>query len=204
MTLYEGENATIQFLNYSQSYDSLIGVFKDSIKKIELPVVLRKEYDFDLCYGDGREMLQTISLQNYFFKLLVVPTKEPPYASWVTGIKIYSIKTGAVYQEIKADFPLHRGINSIETDDYNFDGIRDFSVFEFQCAGTNTTRRYLLFNPKTKKFFDSGFEGSSLIFDSTSRTITEYNECAGVYSSGTHILKHNKMVLIKEHRDTVK
>ncbi len=69
------------------------------------------------------------------------------------------------------------GLENITVDDYNFDGIQDFSVFETSYAGPNTSSLYFLYDLKSKKFFKSDFNGVSLEFDMKKKEIFELNQC---------------------------
>jgi hypothetical protein len=84
--------------------------------------------------------------------------------------------------------------------DFNFDGITDFSIFESSYAGPNTSSLYFLYNPKTKKYFESGFSGTSLQFDEKGKRIIETNQCCAGSSVTTAEYKviKNKMILEKE------
>jgi hypothetical protein len=67
------------------------------------------------------------------------------------------------------------GLQNITTGDFNFDGFRDFSVFESSYAGVNTTRLYFLYHKATKSYIDSQFTGTSLEFNPKIKTIQERN-----------------------------
>jgi hypothetical protein len=92
-------------------------------------------------------------------------------------------------------------LNSIELDDYNFDGHMDFSVYESDNYSGNTTKLYFLYNPKTKSFFLSEISGVSLEFNPKSKRIyEEYHCCLGsIWRKSTYKIINNKMVLIKAH-----
>jgi hypothetical protein len=68
-------------------------------------------------------------------------------------------------------------------------------------AGPNTSSLYFLYNTKTKKFFNSGFDGSSLEFDAKEKRIYERNQCCAgtVHTSAVYKVVKNKMVLIEQH-----
>ena len=144
--------ATLTFLHFNEKKNSLIGTWKNLQTKQELPIKLDKE--FELEYGDSiswddREIIQQVSLKNFYFKLVISKTADYFYPV-VSGIKIYQKQTDSLIQFIKLECQLS-GLGSLEIDDYNFDGINDFSVFESSYAGPNTSRKYFLYNPKTKK-----------------------------------------------------
>lgn len=195
------ESATMTFKNTSENTALTKGIWKDLKTGKEFEITLSKEFDFK----DGndtewknQEILQTASTKNYYFKLVTAKRKEDYYPR-VSGIRIYTKKTDAVYQELNFEGEF-RGLNSIQKGDYNFDGIEDFSVFEASYAGPNTTSIYYLFDPKTKKYFESEIAGVSLEFDATTKTITEHNQCCAgsQHTVAKYKLKNNKMVLTEE------
>jgi len=195
------ESATMTFKNTSENTALTKGIWKDLKTGKEFEITLTKEFEF----RDGndtewknQEILQTGSFKNYYFKLVTTKRKDDYYPR-VSGIRIYTKKTDALYQELNFEGEF-RGLNSIQIGDYNFDGIEDFSVFEASYAGPNTTSIYYLFDPKTKKYFESEIAGVSLEFDAKTKTITEHNQCC---AGSQHLvikykLKNNKMVLTEE------
>lgn len=89
--------------------------------------------------------------------------------------------------------------NPISLGDFNFDGYQDFSIFEASYAGANTSSIYFLYNPKTKHFFRSSFEGTSLEFDTIKKRVYEFNQSVGGNNleESEYKVVNNKMVLIK-------
>lgn len=197
-----GKNtAKFIFENFNPKDKKLEGKWTDLNTKKELKITLSKSFEID--YGDNiewknREILQPVSLKGKYFKLIVSKQKGDFYAK-VTGVKILEKKTDKLLQQIDLDCQLW-GLNNISIGDYNFDGIEDFSVFESSYAGPNTSRLYFLYNPKTGKYFESGFSGTSLQFDSKTKRISEHNQCCAGRSVNTAEYKvvNNKMVLIKQ------
>lgn len=190
------ETAQLSFENYKAESDQLNGIWKDLISGKELKISLTKE--FDLNYnnaeeGTEREILQPVSLKGKYFKLIVSKEKR------VSGVKIIEKKTDRLIQKIDVggDF---WGLFSLNIGDYNFDGFEDFSVFETSYAGPNTSRTYFLYNPKTEKYFDGGFTGTSLEFDSKTKRIVEHNQCCAGRSIERTEYKvvNNKMVQVKK------
>ncbi len=194
--------ATLTFLNFNEKTKTLIGTWKNLLTKQELPIKLDKE--FELEYGDSiawkdREIIQQVSLNNFYFKLVISKSADYFYPV-VSGIKILQKQTDSLIQFIKIDCQLS-GLGSLEIDDYNFDGIKDFSIFESGYAGPNTSRIYFLYDPKTRKFFDSKFEGVSLNFDQKTKRISEYNQCCAgrQHTTAKYKVVNNKMVLVEQH-----
>jgi hypothetical protein len=195
------ETAKLTFQNYNGKSNQLNGIWKDLNSGKELKITLSKEFDID--YGDNvewtnREILQPESFKGKYFKLIISKEKGSFYAQ-VTGVKIIEKKTDKLIQKIDLECQLW-GVNNISIDDYNFDGIPDFSVFESSYAGPNTSSLYFLYNPKTGKYFESSFSGTSLEFNSQSKRIYEHNQCcAGSrHMNAEYKVVNNKMVLIKK------
>ena len=193
--------ATLIFKDFNSKSNNIEGVWKDISSNKELKITLTKSFDID--FGDSiewknKELLQPTSLKDKYFKLIISKEKNRFYAS-VTGLKIFEKKTDKLIQQIDLECQLW-GLDNISIDDYNFDGISDFSVFEQSYAGPNTSRLYFLDNPKTKKYFESSFTGTSLEFDQKAKRIYEHNQCCAGRShmNAEYKVVNNKMVLIKQ------
>lgn len=206
LTFYEkdktGKNtAKMTFENFNAKSKKLEGIWTDLNTKKELNITLSKTFEIE--WGDNvewknKEILQRVSLKGKYFKLIVSKQKGDFYAK-VTGVKILEKKTDKLLQQIDLECQL-LGLNNISVDDYNFDGIDDFSVFEGGTAGPNTTSLYFLYNQKSGKYFESGFSGTSLEFDSKTKRISEHNQCCAGSSqiNAEYKVVNNKMVLIKQ------
>lgn len=196
----ENNKAKLIFKNFDKNNGQINGVWKDLKSNRQLKIKLTKK--FELNFGENieyknREILQPVSLENKYFKLIVSKEKGEFYPK-VTGLKIIEKKTDKLTQKFELDCKL-MGLENISIGDYNFDGIIDFSVFERSYAGPNTSSLYFLFDPETGKFFKSSFEGVSLDFDQKKKRIYEHNQCCGGRSHMNAIYKvvNNKMVLIE-------
>lgn len=206
LTLFEkdkmGKNkAQFSFKNYDPTNLNLEGIWKEINSTKEQKVTLHKTSDINSGENiewKNKELLQPISLPDKYFKLIISKDKESFYAG-VVGIKIFEKKTDKLIQQIDIECQLW-GLNNISVEDYNFDGFLDFSVFEQSYAGSNTSSIYFLYNPKTKTFFNSNFEGTSLEFDSKKKRIYEHNQCCAGRSieNAEYKIVNNKMVLIKK------
>ncbi|WP_433829919.1 XAC2610-related protein [Flavobacterium anhuiense] len=195
------ETAKLSFENYSVENDQLNGVWKDLNSGKELRVSLTKEFDLSSNTGEEwteREILQPVSLKDKYFKLIISKEKESSYFG-VSGVKIIEKKTDKLIQKVDLQCQLW-GLYNLNIGDYNFDGFEEFSVFESSYAGPNTSRIYFLFNPKTGKYFESSFSGTSLEFDSKTKRIYEHNQCCAGRSVERTEYKvvNNKMVVIKK------
>jgi hypothetical protein len=187
--------ATLTFDNFDAKSDEMNGVWKDAKTGKTLDIKLKK--DFDVGYGTSesveRELIQTDSLPDRYFKVVVAGERA-------LAVKIFEKKTDRLIQKIALDCQ-QRGAESISVGDYNFDGIKDFSIFESSYAGPNTSSLYYLYDPTKKEFFDSKYEGTSLEFNEKTKRISETNQCCAGSSitSATYKVVKNKMVLVSQH-----
>jgi hypothetical protein len=196
------DSISLNFDHFDSKQKTILGTWKDFKTKKELTISLHKEFEID--DGEGiewkdREIIQPVSFKNQYFKLIISKRKND-FSAHVSGVKIIQKKTDSLIQQIKLDCEL-MGLDDISLDDYNFDGYLDFSVFGESHAGPNTSSLYFLYNPKTKRYFNSGFSGTSLEFDAKSKTIFERNECCGGsnITTATYRVVKNKMVMIQQH-----
>lgn len=194
--------ALLSFENFDTHSESLEGTWTDLRKNRKLKINLVKS--FDINYGDSvewtdREILQAAALDNQYFKLIVSKVKGRFYPS-ITGVKIFEKKTDKLLQKIAIESE-SLSLDNISVDDYNFDGIKDFSVFENFYAGPNTSRIYFLLDTATNTYFRSDFSGISLTFDAKQKRIFELNQCCGgtQYTTATYKVVNNKMVLIEKY-----
>lgn len=205
LTLYELHNnkdtvATFVFSNYNSKSTVLNGLWMNLKSKKEMNVSLTRQFDMDIeGTWANKELIQSEALKDHYFKVLVSKDAADDEPS-VKGIKIVDKHTNQLYQALTLHCQSH-DINSVSVDDYNFDGYDDFSVFESSYAGPNTSSIYFLYNPQTKKFFESSFTGVSLEFDKKTKTIWEDNQCcAGRQRTRIgYKLVDNKMVQKEKH-----
>ncbi len=194
------KTTTLTFDNFNADSNEIKGHWTDIETGKQLKITLKKLFDID--FGDSiewkdKEILQAFSLGDKYFKLVVSKEKND-FSAKASGIKILQKETDSLIQQINLECEL-RGLNNIGVADYNFDGITDFSVFEQSYAGPNTSSLYFLYDKGTGRYFNSGFEGSSLEFDSKTKRIYEHNQCCAGNShmNAEYKVVNNKMVLIK-------
>lgn len=207
LTLFEKDSldsttASLVFNDFKTDYTFIYGLWKDHKTKKELKITLTKvfEVDFgDSIHWENKELLQPVSIKDRYFKLVLSKVRGDFYAK-VTSVKIFEKKTDKLIQEISNIECQLWGLDNISIDDYNFDGVIDFSIFEQSYAGPNTSRLYFLFNSKTGEYFKSSFKGTSLEFDQTTKRIYEHNQsCAGhCHMNAEYKVINNKMVLVKK------
>ncbi len=158
--------AILIFENFDTKRNQVEGTWKDLNSNKQFKIRLTKNFNIDSGESiewTNREIIQSSSLKDKYFKLLISKAKGDFYAT-VTGVKIFEKRTDKLVQQIDLACQL-QGLNNIGVGDYNFDNIEDFSVFQQSFAGPNTSSLYFLYNPKSNQYFDSGFSGVSLEFD---------------------------------------
>ncbi len=210
LTLYESDKqrtktAKLVFPAFNKKATTLSGTWTDLKTNKEATISLTRNFDVEedntKLTWNNREIIQSAALKNQYFKLIIGKEKVTDELG-VKGVKIMDKKTGQLVQQIKLDCQLSgAGLYSVSVGDYNFDGYPDFSVFETGYAEPNTSSLYFLYNPATKKFFKSRYEGVSLEFDEDTKTITELNQCcAGAQQTvKKYKVVNNKMVLKEQH-----
>ncbi len=205
LTLFEKDNegknkATLTFDDFDAKTAQLKGTWKYLHSNKQLNISLTKDFDVDVGYDLAwatKEIIQPVSLKNKYFKLVISKTKGD-FSAHVTGVKIFEKGTDKLIQHIAVEGQLW-GLDSMSVEDYNFDGVPDFSVFEQSYAGPNTSRVYFLYDPKTQNYFKSSYSGTSLEFDQKAKRVYEHNQCCAGRSHMTAEYKivHNKMILLK-------
>ncbi|MBK8807037.1 MAG: hypothetical protein IPO21_10470 [Bacteroidales bacterium] len=185
------------FTDFKTNYDNINGNYYADTTIKALPIYLMKNGDVDSypVKDSVFEILQAESSKDQYFKILFSHNH-----SFIPGINIYNKKSNALIQTIQSYY-YYREFFVVSVEDYNFDKVEDFSVFESYYAGANTSSIYYLRNKKNNQYTESGFTGTSLQFDARSKTITEYNQCcAGKYiSKSIYKVKKNEMVLIEKN-----
>ena len=197
LELYEkNENgitvAILAFDDFDANAPQLSGKWINRKTKKTLDIQLSKEFDVeDTESWEEIEVSQEASTENHYFKLLVTQ------GNGVSGVKIFEKGTDKLFQSFDVN-SARLGLDNVLIDDYNFDGINDFSVFLQSFAGPNTRSTYFLKNPKTRKYFLSNIKGTSLEFNHEQETIIERNSSGAGSTVTTTIykLRDNEMIVI--------
>ena len=136
-------------------------------------------------------------LENYILQLVTSREKSDYDNQWLC-VQVLDKENRYLVQEIELGH-VGRG-DSFEIDDYNFDGYNDFSLFEGCGVLDNFYSSYFLFDPQTKNFFASGFDGTNLEFYRNTKTITSSSRCcAGTgINRTTYKLVDNRMVVLEK------
>lgn len=201
LTLFEknvkGEiSATLDFHKFNPTNKEINGNWISQNKQTKFTIKLTKlrEFDYnDKSAFDKLELMQQVSTKDNYFKLLLSKKVEDDIQ--VTGVRIYEKKTDQLIQELNLDCQFI-GLDNISVGDYNFDGIEDFSVFEYPSSSV-----YILRVSNSREYFVSEIAGNSLEFDSDSGLIYEHNQCCSgrVHSNTIYKLVDNKMIIVNQN-----
>lgn len=208
LTLNEYDNnkitASLIFNNYEEDANTLKGKWVNTDTSKIFEINLKKDFEVkegnDITWNSNIELLQQESTKTHYFKTILSKTDDD-YYPMVTGLKIFEKKTDKLAQTFKLECEALAGIYSVSINDYNFDNINDFSVFEYSAAGPNTTRLYYLYDIKINRYFESSFSGVSLDFDKDKKRVFERNSCCAgsIVTTAEYKIENNDLILIKEH-----
>ena len=146
------------------------------------------------------EILQSATTDDYYFKV-VVTQNEDDYYPKVKAIKVFDKKTNRLTQTMKVDCDFRMGSEDIKIGDYNFDGIKDFSIFDQQYAGAATSDLYFAYDPKIKQFVNMVSDeigGVDVEFDPIKKEVETSNHDNSYASNSTYKVVNNKFILVKE------
>jgi hypothetical protein len=152
--------------------------------------------------------LQMDAATDYYFKTLLTGKGNAP-ATRVKAVQVIEKKTNRIIQQ----FPVNCraiGQHSVSVDDYNFDGLLDFSIYEDDAQNSdlaslgynNTTNYYFLYDPAAKQFIASDFQGIGLKFDAQKKRVYRYflmnSGTRSVVTKAEYRVVDNRLVLIAQ------
>lgn len=189
--------ATLTFPSFDPKTKSVTGTWKNLANGHELPITLKKQFELNDQDPSPKDWLQSASMEDRYFRITVSSKDGYPR---VSAVKVFLKQTDELFQAIELDCQF-LGVDNVSVDDYNFDGVEDFAVFEASYAGANTSKIYFLYNPRSRHYYKSTYSGISLSFNQKTKTITESNQCCAGTRRRTTIYKvvDNKMVMVEEH-----
>lgn len=188
---FQGQDgdALLNFSEFNREKGTLTGEWTDAAKTQTLKITLQKTPT------ESGDILQANSTKDHYFKI-------EPAEKCIGKVKVFDKKTNTLVQTIEGSGEGcgYAGFYAVGVDDYNFDGIDDFSAFSDYFSGSNFTSEYFLFDAKTKKYASSEIGGISLEFDHKKQRISETNSCCmgTIVSKKEYKVVNNKMVLVKK------
>ena len=202
------QSATLTIPAFSFSTPVLHGTWRSLTTKRQLPLTLT------LTTGPNDAgtaaapptALQMDAAPDYYFKTLLTGKGNAP-ATRVKAVQVIEKKTNRIIQQ----FPVNCraiGQHSVSVDDYNFDGLLDFSIYEDDAETpdlasfgyNNTTSQFFLYDPAAKQFIASGFQGIGLTFDAKKKRVYKYTptNTYGVLTEEEYRVANNHLVLISK------
>ncbi|MDR1887908.1 MAG: hypothetical protein LBQ81_00725 [Zoogloeaceae bacterium] len=185
----QGSGALLNFSEFNRANGTLEGEWTDASKTETIKISLRKTPD------ESGDILQANSTKEHYFRIT-------PLEGCTSKVKVFDKKTNALLQVVEGSGEGcgRPGFHVVGVDDYNFDGIDDFSAFAEYFSGSNSIREYFLFDTKTKKYSSSEIRGISLEFDHENKIIHETNSCCmgTIVSKKEYKVVNNKMALVKK------
>ena len=185
---WQGENllSEVMLFNYDADNKELSGemTFMGSGETFALRLNKSGQLDGEGFEVEDLRLDQLSGTEAQRFALLISKDEEEYYAT-TTGLLIMNDRFEVLQEFDGLEGMAIRGFESVEIDDFNFDGYLDVYVFGSQYAGANTSGYYFLFNTESQEF-DYNSDLSSLIsayFDWSTQTVIETNQ------SGSEILQ---------------
>jgi hypothetical protein len=196
----DGERAvaTLRFGGFAHASATLAGTWSPAGGGAPLPIALRKVLELERyrpMAGPAVEILQGASTPDHYFKVSFAPEGHDGRPRAV-AVSVYRKRTDQWLQTFEVDADA-RGFQGVDTGDFDFDGVADFSLFEASAAGPNTTSLYFLNRPATGMYVLSGISGVSLEFDAGTKRVHEHNQCCAGRShmNATYRVVDDKLVL---------
>jgi len=174
----ERDVAALHLEAKDDEWTELTGTWTPAAGGASLPVRLRRQASMDRYRphaGEPVELLQGASTPEHYFTVRFA-AGQGLTGTRAIAVSVYRKRTDELLQTLEVDAD-PRGFSGVETGDFNFDGVLDFSLFEASYAGPNTSSLYFLRDPATGTYARSRIEGTSLEFDATAQLVHEHNQC---------------------------
>ena len=182
--------------NYLLGYSETFGDFKLK-KEFEYNVFTENGYElnrveskqlFDNTEFENIEFLQRSSTKDFYFKVILSKKKKEDIK--ITGINVYSKKSGELLQTIKSSkgYIFHT-FQAIRIGDFDFDGNKnDFSLNNSESYAVNVPQIYYIYDDSQNKYIEANLEGYSIQFDSENKIATSTKTCGDVVIYSSNVL----------------
>lgn len=167
--------ATLTLKTNPINSDQLNGVWTDYATQKNHPITLTR-------YAEPAGSLQSDTFKNAYFRKTCAGESGKI-------VRIFDKKTKQLMVTVDAGGAECRG-DEVDVGDYNFDGYEDFSVFDSNFAGANTTKAYYIYHPKTRHYeYSDQLTDVSLSFNAKTKTVTSTNQCC---AGSQYLILHSK------------
>ena len=143
---------------------------------------------FDNIEFKNVEFLQMNSTKDFYFKVILSKKKKEDIK--ITGINVYSKKSGELLQTIKSSkgYIFHT-FQAIRIGDFDFDGNKnDFSLNNSESYAANVPQLYYIYDESQNKYIEANLEGYSIQFDSENKIATSTKTCGDVVIYSSNVL----------------
>ena len=169
--------------------------------------VLKKEFEYNVVTENGYginqveskklfdniefknvEFLQRSSTKDFYFKVILSKKKKEDIK--ITGINVYSKKSGELLQTIKnSKGYIFYTFQAIRIGDFDFDGNKnDFSLNNSESYAVNVPQIYYIYDDSQNKYIEANLEGYSIQFDSENKIATSTKTCGDVITYSSNVL----------------
>ena len=194
--------------NYLLGYSETFGDFKLK-KEFEYNVFTENGYEltrveskqlFDNTEFENIEFLQRSSTKDFYFKVILSKKKKEDIK--ITGINVYSKKSGELLQTIKNSKEyIFYTFQAIRIGDFDFDGNKnDFSLNNSESYAVNVPQIYYIYDDSQNKYIEANLEGYSIQFDSENKIATSTKTCGDVFVDPMFFTKLNKQYLFNKNK----
>ena len=182
--------------NYLFGYSETFGDFKLK-KEFEYNVVNENGYGrnqvesktlFDNTEFKNIEFLQRSSTKDFYFKVILSKKKKEDIK--ITGINVYSKKSGELLQTIKnSKGYIFYTFHAVQIGDFDFDGNEnDFFLQGAESFAPNVPQIYYIYDESQNKYIEANLEGYSIQFDSENKIATSTKTCGDVFLYSYNVL----------------
>ncbi|WP_334320990.1 hypothetical protein [Gilliamella apicola] len=182
--------------NYLFGYSEKFGDFKLK-KEFEYNVFTANGYEltrveskqlFDNTEFNNIEFLQRSSTKDFYFKVILSKKKKEDIK--ITGINVYSKKSGELLQTIKnSKGYIFYTFHAIQIGDFDFDGNEnDFFLQGAESHAANVPQIYYVYDESQNKYIEANLEGYSIQFDSENKIATSTKTCGDVVIYSSNVL----------------
>ncbi|WP_334320991.1 hypothetical protein [Gilliamella apicola] len=182
--------------NYLFGYSEKFGDFKLK-KEFEYNVFAENGYEltrveskqlFDNTEFENIEFLQRSSTKDFYFKVILSKKKKEDIK--ITGINVYSKKSGELLQTIKnSKGYIFYTFHAIQIGDFDFDGNEnDFFLQGAESHAANVPQIYYVYDESQNKYIEANLEGYSIQFDSENKIATSTKTCGDVVIYSSNVL----------------
>ena len=158
---------------------------------------------FDNTEFNNIEFLQMNSTQDFYFKVILSKKKKEDIK--ITGINVYSKKSGELLQTIKnSKGYIFYTFQAIRIGDFDFDGNEnDFSLNNSESYAVNVPQIYYIYDDSQNKYIEANLERYSIQFDPEKKTAISTKTCGDVFVDPMFIKLYKQYLFNKNKKNMI-